>query len=249
MSLILIICNFNSALTFSFAKFCIIYFAPGVVILYLHFVLSSFAWSIFLLGFAYRCNLVRTFEENTDSLLKAQSFVAMIYFQNKSFLLLYFSIHVFPIDFLASVMSSLSSDLFICVNISLKSFIWSKWHASNITTGENETKKSASTTTTKISKQDEEKNAKTQIIKPKILNLSSKTLSKYQTNILLQGLNLHPNLSANKKNFVNCMSQASSLGRLLCRSKFVSQHKNHEVKNWRKIVSDGFIFKRIFISI
>ena len=28
------------------------------------------------------------------------------------------------------------------------------------------------------------------------------------------------------------MSQASNLCRLLCRSKFESQHKNHEIKNW-----------------
>ena len=37
-----------------------------------------------------------------------------------------------------------------------------------------------------------------------------------------------------RKKLVKSMSQAPNLGRLLCRSKFESQHKNHEVKNCRK---------------
>ena len=53
-------------------------------------------------------------------------------------------------------------------------------------------KKSASTTTKEVSNKDEEKNARTQIVKPKIFNLSSKTLSRYQTNILLRGLKFTP---------------------------------------------------------
>ena len=49
-------------------------------------------------------------------------------------------------------------------------------------------KKSASTTTKEMSNKDKEKNARTEIVKPKIFNSSSKTLSRYQTNILLRGL-------------------------------------------------------------
>ena len=37
-----------------------------------------------------------------------------------------------------------------------------------------------------------------------------------------------------KKELVKSMSQAPNLGRLLCRSEFESQHKNHEVKNCGK---------------
>ena len=37
-----------------------------------------------------------------------------------------------------------------------------------------------------------------------------------------------------RKKLVKSMSQAPNLGRLLCRSKFESQHKNHEVKNCGK---------------
>ena len=37
-----------------------------------------------------------------------------------------------------------------------------------------------------------------------------------------------------KKKFVNSMSQAPNLVRLLCRSKYESQHKNHKVKNCAK---------------
>ena len=49
-------------------------------------------------------------------------------------------------------------------------------------------KKSASTTTKKILNENKEKNAIAQIFKPKIFNLSSKNLSRYQTNIPLLGL-------------------------------------------------------------
>ena len=37
-----------------------------------------------------------------------------------------------------------------------------------------------------------------------------------------------------KKKLVNSISQAPNLGRLLCRSKFESQCKNYEVKNFGK---------------
>ena len=47
-----------------------------------------------------------------------------------------------------------------------------------------------------------------------------------------------------KKKLVNSMSQAPNLGRLLCRSKFESQHKNHEVKNCGKsCVSCPYLLK------
>ena len=58
-------------------------------------------------------------------------------------------------------------------------------------------KKSASTTTKEMSNEDEEKNTGTEIVKPKIFNLSSKTLSRYQTNVLLRGLKFTPSPKAN----------------------------------------------------
>ena len=49
-------------------------------------------------------------------------------------------------------------------------------------------KKSARTTTKGMSNEDNEKSTRTEIVKPKILNLSGKTLSRYQTTILLRSL-------------------------------------------------------------
>ena len=47
-----------------------------------------------------------------------------------------------------------------------------------------------------------------------------------------------------RKKLVKSMSQAPNLGRLLCRSKFESQHKNHEVKNCgENCVSCPFLLK------
>ena len=43
-----------------------------------------------------------------------------------------------------------------------------------------------------MSNEDKEKNTGTEIVKPKIFNLPSKTLSRYQTNILLRGLEFTP---------------------------------------------------------
>lgn len=53
------------------------------------------------------------------------------------------------------------------------------------------------TTTEEMSNQDENKGVKTQIVKPKIFNFSSKTLSRYEPNILLRDLKftLTPNVS------------------------------------------------------
>ena len=53
-------------------------------------------------------------------------------------------------------------------------------------------KKIASTTTKERSNQDEDKNARIQIIKSKIFNVSSKTLARYQANIFLRGLKFTP---------------------------------------------------------
>ena len=53
-------------------------------------------------------------------------------------------------------------------------------------------KKRARTTTKDMANEDKEKNAGTEIIKPKIFNLSSKMFSTYQTNILLRGLKFTP---------------------------------------------------------
>ena len=47
-----------------------------------------------------------------------------------------------------------------------------------------------------------------------------------------------------KKKLVKSVSEAPNLGRLLCRSKFESQHKNHEVRNCEKnCVSCPYILK------
>ena len=47
-----------------------------------------------------------------------------------------------------------------------------------------------------------------------------------------------------RKKLVKSMSQAPNLGRLLCRSKFESQHKNHEVKKCAKnCVSCPYLLK------
>ena len=49
-----------------------------------------------------------------------------------------------------------------------------------------------------------------------------------------------------RKKLVKSMSQAPNLGRLLCRSKFESQHKNHEVRNCEKnCVSCPYLSKSI----
>ena len=62
----------------------------------------------------------------------------------------------------------------------------------NTTTNRNYMKKSASTTTKGMTSKDNEKSTGREIPKSKTFNLSSKTLSKYQTTILLSGLKLTP---------------------------------------------------------
>ena len=51
--------------------------------------------------------------------------------------------------------------------------------------------------TKEMSSQDEEKSAKTQIVKPKIFKLPRKKLSRYQTNILLRSLKTTPTTKRN----------------------------------------------------
>ena len=62
----------------------------------------------------------------------------------------------------------------------------------NTTTKGNDKKKSAGTRTKGMSNKDKKKNTRAEIVKPKIFNLSSKTLSRYQTNILLRDLKFTP---------------------------------------------------------
>ena len=62
----------------------------------------------------------------------------------------------------------------------------------NTITKGNDMKISASTATKRMSNKDEEKNTGTEVVKPKIFNLSSKMLLRYQTNILLHDLKFTP---------------------------------------------------------
>ena len=62
----------------------------------------------------------------------------------------------------------------------------------NPTTIRNDMKKRASTTTTGMLNKDHEKSTVIEIVKPNMFKLSSKTLSRYQTNILLRGLKFTP---------------------------------------------------------
>ena len=61
-------------------------------------------------------------------------------------------------------------------------------------------KKSPSTTTKGMANEDKEKSTGTEIVKPKIFNLSSKTLFRYQTNVLLCDLKFTPTPKRNNIN-------------------------------------------------
>ena len=69
----------------------------------------------------------------------------------------------------------------------------------NTTTKGNDMKNSVSTTTKGKSNEDKEKNTGTEMVKPKIFNLSSKTF-RYQSNILLRGLKFTPTPKRNNMN-------------------------------------------------
>ena len=90
-------------------------------------------------------------------------------------------------------------------------------------------KKSASKTTKGMSNKDNEKNTGAEIVKPKIFNLSSKTLSRYQTNILLRGLKLTP---TPKRNNIELKSNIENYTRRLKLAEFFqSKKRNHSEEN------------------
>ena len=74
--------------------------------------------------------------------------------------------------------------------------------------------KSASTTTKEIPNEDKEKNAGTEIVKPKISNLLSKTLSRYKTNILLRRLKFTTTPERNKNELKSNIHNQNSTHRL-----------------------------------
>ena len=67
----------------------------------------------------------------------------------------------------------------------------------NATTKANEMKKNASTTKKEMSNRDKEKNIRTEILKPNIFDLSSKSLSRYRINTLLCDLKFTPTPKCN----------------------------------------------------
>ena len=79
----------------------------------------------------------------------------------------------------------------------------------NTTSNRNDMKKSASTPAKGMSNEGNDKSTVIEILKPKIFNLSSKTLSRHQTNILSRGLKLTPTPKRNnielKSNIQNYM--------------------------------------------
>ena len=80
-----------------------------------------------------------------------------------------------------------------------------------------------------MSDKDKEKKPGTEIVKPKIFNLSSKTLSRYQTNILLRGLKLTP---TPKRNNIELKSNIENYTRRLQLAEFFqSKKRNHSEKN------------------
>ena len=97
----------------------------------------------------------------------------------------------------------------------------------NTTTKGNDMKKSPSTTTKEMSNEDKEKKTGTEIIKPKIFNLSSKTLSKYQTNILLRGLKF---TSTPKRNNIELKSNIQNYTRRLRLAEFFQNKEANDSK-------------------
>ena len=74
---------------------------------------------------------------------------------------------------------------------------------------------------------------------PKVFSVIKQSFHKFQ----------YPNLTSNifeRKKLVKSVRQAINLGMLLCRSKFESQHKNQEVKNYGKnSVSCPYVLKAL----
>ena len=80
-----------------------------------------------------------------------------------------------------------------------------------------------------MSHQDEEENAKTQIVKPKLFNLSSKTFSSYQTNILLRGSKYTP--TPNRNNIELTPNIQSYTRRLRLAEFFQNKESNDSEEN------------------
>ena len=78
-----------------------------------------------------------------------------------------------------------------------------------------------------MSNKDKEKNTGTEIVKPKIFNLSSKTLSRYQTDILLHGLKFTPTA---KRDYIE-LSIQNYTRRLRLADFFQSKETNDSEKN------------------
>ena len=78
-----------------------------------------------------------------------------------------------------------------------------------------------------MSNEDKEKSTGTEIVKPKIFNLSSKTLSRYQTNILLHGLKFTPTA---KRDYIE-LSMQNYTCRLRLADFFQSKETNDSEKS------------------
>ena len=76
-----------------------------------------------------------------------------------------------------------------------------------------------------MSNEDKEKNAGTEFVKPKISNSSSKTLSRYQTNILLCSLKITPTPKRNN------IKLKSNIQNYTCRMRPVEFFRNKEANN------------------
>ena len=89
-------------------------------------------------------------------------------------------------------------------------------------------KKSASTATKGMSNDDNEKSTGTEIVKPKMFNFSSKTLSRYQTTIFLRGLKFTP---TPKRNNIELKSNIQNYTRRLRLAEFIQNKEGNDSQN------------------
>ena len=89
-------------------------------------------------------------------------------------------------------------------------------------------KKSASTATKGMSNESNEKSTATEIVKPKIFNLSGKTLSRHQTNILLRGLKFTPTY---KRNNIGLKSNIQNFTRRMRLPEFFQNKEANDSEN------------------
>ena len=89
-------------------------------------------------------------------------------------------------------------------------------------------KKSASATRRGMSNETNKKSTGTEIVKPKIFNLSSKTLSRYQTTILLRGLKFTP---TPKHNNIELKSNIQNYTRRLRLAEFFQNKEANDSEN------------------